>query len=80
MAMCLRAWNELHSERETIVVPKSEGPGVFSTFILYGLIPYRAVTAWCRDEGLGKHETAIVRSVLTTLDVARAEREQSKLK
>jgi hypothetical protein len=64
MAICIKAWRKTGTMRQ---IGMAVGP-----------IPWDKAIAWCQYERLDRAATEVVLSVLTQLDIWRAEQEASK--
>lgn len=74
----LSCWEGLASERPFEQHPKAT-KGVVVYIPVRGAIPWQAIDAWARRQGLGNAEFCVLEAVIQYLDVERAERISSEL-
>lgn len=82
MRLCLVAWHQLASERPSILGARSvrtaNGGSMIVPYSRRGAIPYRAISAWSKRNGLDAEMAELVVDVIGHLDHEREEAAISK--
>lgn len=78
--LCVRAWQDLDSDRPHGVrpMPVKRGPPILVPY--QGAIPWTAIREYGEHHGLGREGIALLADVIGQQDFERAERESSELR